>query len=190
MKRYLNKKLTIAVVIVFIISGILGYILTNQLMTEDFVENLIENLRYIFDQEGNISLLPLFLNNVKATSIAIIMGFIPFLYLPFLSSALNGMIIGVVLKFSAFQGQSPVKTFVIGILPHGIFELTAIFLSLSIGVSLSHTLTRGILKKPTPTIEDFLKAAIRTYITVIIPLLAVAAGIETFIVPRLIQIFM
>jgi MFS family permease len=74
-------------------------------------------------------------------------------------------------------------TAIMTILPHGILELPAIFLGTSIGISLGlHPLAR-LRGKTELTLFSELGHALRIYLSVIIPLLLIAAAVEVFVTP-------
>lgn len=141
--------------------------------------------------DGTISAPLLFLNNLKACLIAMATGLIPFLFLPVLVLGVNAAVMGAVASMYRMAGMSVASMYLFGILPHGIFELPAILLSISMGLYLCYCLVkricegrynRGIVKKALGNI-------LRTLLTLIIPLLAVAAVIETYVTPILMNHF-
>ena len=141
--------------------------------------------------DGTISAPLLFLNNLKACLIAMATGLIPFLFIPVLVLGVNAAVMGAVASMYRMAGMSVVSMYLFGILPHGIFELPAILLSISMGLYLCYCLVkricegrynRGIVKKA-------LGNMLRTLLTLIIPLPAVAAVIETYVTPILMNHF-
>ena len=86
----------------------------------------------IVQEDGSFDVLALFGNNLRAMVLSILYGFIPFLYLPALSMGVNAAIIGMLAAM--IDGQWLLLA--AGILPHGIFELPALFLSLAAGLCL------------------------------------------------------
>ena len=84
----------------------------------------------IVQEDGSFSVLALLGSNVRAMVLSALYGFIPFLYLPALSLGLNAAIIGML----AAMMQERWLLFAAGILPHGIFALPALVLSLAAGL--------------------------------------------------------
>ncbi len=120
----------------------------------------------------------IFLNNLRVVAIAGILSFITFGVFSEIVIYVNGIIVGVVVAlFSFFPNVSGFWIFVTGILPHGIFEILALILSLSFAHRLSPT-KKGV--------SEFLPY-LRSYI-VVIPLLLIAAIIEITITPRIMTI--
>ena len=128
---------------------------------------------------------PLLFNNLRVSLSTILVGFVPFLYLPFAFSFVNGLLIGIVLKWIYFQGLSPLRGLFLGILPHGIFEFAGLFLAFAAGLALCHSLTKKILKKDSPPIKDVALSCVKTYFYAIVPLFIVAALVECNITPLL-----
>lgn len=96
----------------------------------------------IVQEDGSFSVLALLGSNVRAMVLSALYGFIPFLYLPALSLGLNAAIIGMLAAM--MQGQW--LLFAAGILPHGIFELPALVLSLAAGLCLCQNINHYIRK--------------------------------------------
>jgi len=120
----------------------------------------------------------IFLNNLRVVVIAGILSFITFGVFSEIVIYVNGIIVGIVVAlFSYLPNVSGFKIFVTGILPHGIFEILALILSLSFAHRLSPT-KKGV--------SEFLPY-LRSYI-VVIPLLLIAAIIEIIITPRIMAI--
>jgi len=120
----------------------------------------------------------IFLNNLRVVAIAGILSFITFGVFSEIVIYVNGIIVGVVVAlFSYLPNVSGFWIFVTGILPHGIFEILALILSLSFAHRLSPT-KKGV--------SEFLPY-LRSYI-VVIPLLLIAAIIEITITPRIMTI--
>ena len=120
----------------------------------------------------------IFLNNLRVVAIAGILSFITFGVFSEIVIYVNGIIVGVVVAlFSYLPNVSGFWIFITGILPHGIFEILALILSLSFAHRLSPT-KKGV--------SEFLPY-LRSYI-VVIPLLLIAAIIEITITPRIMTI--
>ena len=101
---------------------------------------------------------------------------------------INTAVIGVVLAVVAFLGYSPLQVTLLGILPHGIFEIPALILSsaavLHIGIALvtprvQQTLGEVLIE----SIADWLKIGLG----LVLPLLTIAAVIETWVTPLLLS---
>ncbi|MDO5712986.1 MAG: stage II sporulation protein M [Tissierellia bacterium] len=171
----------------FIISIIIGYLGATEESAKSFIQSFMESKEFLFKDNGQISPLALFKNNVLASLFMFLGGLIPFLFLPFIFLLVNGHIIGLALKYSAIKGASPFKVFVFGILPHGVFELTAIFLSVTMGIYLCFHLSKKILKKEYLPIKTLFKKYLMIFLTKVVPLLVLAAFAEVYLTPMLLQ---
>jgi stage II sporulation protein M len=138
-----------------------------------------------------ISISLIFWHNVRAIAIIALLGLFSFGVLGVLFYLTNMGIIGGVLGLLKAFGFSPFLLAVYGILPHGIFELPALILSsaaiLHIGVSL---VTPAAHKTLGETILENLADWVKINLGIVIPLLAIAAVVETWITPFLLISFM
>lgn len=139
----------------------------------------------IVRDDGSFSALALFGNNLRAMVLSTLYGFIPFLYLPALSMGVNAILLGMVA--SSVNGQWLLLA--AGILPHGIFELPALCLSLAAGQCLCQNINRYIRKNEKGIMKPLLLNILRVTGLVVIPLLVVAAIIESYVTPAVMQLF-
>ena len=147
----------------------------------------------IVRDDGSFSALALFGNNLRAMVLSTLYGFIPFLYLPALSMGVNAILLGMVA--SSVNGQWLLLA--AGILPHGIFELPALVLFCAAGLYLCSRVTarvRGdkevrILRTLSEVSTLFLYVILRVTGLVVIPLLVVAAIMESYVTPAVMQLF-
>ena len=140
----------------------------------------------IVRDDGSFSALALFGNNLRAMVLSTLYGFIPFLYLPALSMGVNAILLGMVA--SSVNGQWLLLA--AGILPHGIFELPALCLSLAAGLCLCQNINRYIRKNEKGFMKPLLLNILRVTGLVVIPLLVFAAIMESYVTPAVMQLFM
>jgi stage II sporulation protein M len=127
-------------------------------------------------------------HNLQAILVILLLGLFSFGVLGILMYILNMGIIGATLALVGAVGVLPVRVGVIGILPHGIFEIPALILASSaiqyIGI---------ILVTPCPqlTLGEVLIEAIADWSRIgfglVLPLLTIAAIIETWVTPVLLS---
>ena len=139
----------------------------------------------IVRDDGSFSALALFGNNLRAMVLSTLYGFIPFLYLPALSMGVNAILLGMVA--SSVNGQWLLLA--AGILPHGIFELPALCPSLAAGLCLCQNINRYIRKNEKGIMKPLLLNILRVTGLVVIPLLVVAAIMESYVTPAVMQLF-
>ena len=139
----------------------------------------------------------IFLNNSIASLICILSGLIPFLFLPIIGLLRNGIVVGVITSISHVKGFKVLPVLLFSAAPHGIFELPAIFYSTSLGVYLCLRMSKKILNLEKEELTTLFSEGnldyrseeqiplftrlFKTYIGVIVPLMMLAAIIETFI---------
>jgi uncharacterized membrane protein SpoIIM required for sporulation/ABC-type transport system involved in multi-copper enzyme maturation permease subunit len=127
-------------------------------------------------------------HNLRAILVILFFGLFSFGILGALVYLLNFGVIGAVLALESALGNSLWKMIVFGILPHGIFELTALILSsatiLYIGIALltprSH---RTIGETLIESLADWLKIGLG----IVLPLITLAAAIEAWVTPGLLS---
>ncbi len=140
----------------------------------------------IVQEDGSFNVLALFANNLRAMVLGILYGFIPFLYLPALALGVNAAILGMLA--SLIDGQWLLLA--AGILPHGIFELPALFLSLAAGLCLCKNINAYIRKNEKGIMKPLLLNILRVTVLLVLPLLVIAAVMETYVTPALMQLFL
>ncbi len=141
------------------------------------------------------------LNNLRADFLLCLAGLIPF----FLPSAyflfLNGGMIGLVLAMMAKMNLPVIKLFSTDIMPHGMIELPTFIFTAGFALSLSSQMTKRIIrKKPVlttrtgdlfghidqtvlPNRREAFGDILRLLAGVILPLVVIAAFLETFVTP-------
>ena len=140
----------------------------------------------IVQEDGSFNVLALFTNNLRAMLLGVLYGFIPFLYLPALALGVNAAILGMLA--SLIDGQWLLLA--AGILPHGIFELPALFLSLAAGLCLCKNINVYIRKNEKGVMKPLLLNILRVVVLLLLPLLVIAAVMETYVTPALMQLFL
>jgi len=131
----------------------------------------------------------LFLSNARAMIVFLFTGLFSFGTLGLALFMVNFVLVGGILGAAQLVGFSPVLTFVVGILPHGIFELTAVVIAtaamLKVGAQLVSTNTdKSLGETVLVSLADWLKV----FLGLVVPLLAVAAVIEIYVTPALIKL--
>ena len=125
----------------------------------------------------------IFVNNSVKTLLAILLGLI-FAVIPTFFLIVNGAALGVVMSLST-QSRGLWKS-LLSILPHGVLELTAVFLGTAIGIMLGVSVLRRLIGKHQARIGTELGQAFKFFYSVIVPLLLFAAGVEAYVTTALI----
>ena len=89
---------------------------------------------------------------------------------------------------SSISNKVGMKFTLIAILPHGIFELSAIFACLGMGIMLGYKIMLKRCEEPEATCSNLVKRCQIIFAKYIIPLYLVAAIIEGYVTPAIIQL--
>ncbi len=173
----------------FAVSVLAGYLAGhfNPEIAEQMMGQFEESYGWIADESPLVIMLFIFANNTLNSFIAMLLGVVFGLW-PILFILINGFFIGVVV----FDATREISIFIIlaALIPHGIIELPMIFISAAIGLRLGYLTFLKISKKMEISIQQELFQAVRFFIKLIIPLLFIAALIETFVTTAIIFILM
>jgi stage II sporulation protein M len=125
----------------------------------------------------------IFLNNALKAFMVIIgglaLGTIPVIFL-----LVNGAALGFVLAHAAL-GRG-LGAALVAILPHGIFEITAILLATSSGLWLARAVANKIFGNREASVSMEFARALKLFLRVVVPLLAFAAIVEAFVTAALV----
>lgn len=143
----------------------------------------------VMDENGSFSALSLLGNNARAMVLGVLYGFIPFLYLPALSLGVNAMLLGLMAAYFTNNGVS-LLVYLAGILPHGIFELPALVVSLTCGIYLCSRINIYIRRNIKGMMLPAVKNIARTVVVIVLPLLVLAAVVEAYVTPAVMQLFL
>ena len=154
----------------------------------NYFSQMIQNSNIITD-EGAIRFGALLGNNLRAAVFSVLYGFIPFLYLTALAVGMNALILGVLAAYYVSNGTSLLIYFA-GVLPHGVFELSALLITFALGLLLCRRITQYIRKNTKGMMKPLLCNIARSFVMHVVPLLVVAAVVETYITPAVLALFM
>ena len=130
----------------------------------------------------------LFLNNTRAVTLIFFAGLFSFSVLGVLLYMLNIGIIGGLFGLFQLLGIQPWPIFLAGVVPHGVFEIPALMIGsavvLYMGVAI---VTPQTGKSMGEVILELFADWAKIFIGLVVPLLAVAAMIEAYITPTLLQ---
>ncbi len=163
-----NKRLFVYFALtVFILSGIIGALIYPETVIEEFL-TLQEQ---VISQPDFFIFLRIFVQNTFVCALLAFGGLLT--AIPTLIILIfNGYVLGILFRF--FSEQTSIFYILIGIIPHGVFELTAVFLAsgwgLYMGFSLKDELWVAKLKKTAK------------FFVYLLPLLLLAAIIETALI--------
>ncbi len=134
----------------------------------------------------DISFQYIFSNNIKAIGMILVLGLVSFGVLGVIVYIGNIGLIGAVLALVKIIGYSPSQIALSGILPHGIFELPAIILS---SAAVLHIVIMLVTPNSQKSLGEVLIESVADWVKIslglALPMLAIAAAIETWVTPNL-----
>lgn len=172
-------------VALFALTSIMGYLAAE--LDPEVASNWtkeLEMLKWIMDQPPILIMIIIFLKNLLSCAMAVLLG-LGLGLVPLLVVTSNGFLLGIV-SYGAIQ-KVGVLYLLAGILPHGIIELPTVLLSIAIGFRLGHLLVLTLLREEADLAGET-RMAVHFLLHWIMPLLLVAAAIETFITPVVISV--
>ena len=196
--QHLRESLAI-VLLIGIVSVIFSYIwvIANVPAYVDLTPDRIDRIKTMvatnltdLDIAGNGLPAPvLFFHNARATVVILLLGIISFGTLGLAVFIVNLGLVGGVLGAASLVGFSPWLTFVAGVLPHGVFELTAVIFATAAMLKAGAQL---VTPQPDKSVGEVLILSLadwfRVFIGLVLPLLLVAAFIEIYLTPVLLKL--
>lgn len=192
-----NKRFFLAASLLFFGGMVLGYVQSAALepMVTQLMKQLEEIIERIQENGGGpaATFWVIFSNNVASALMMMAMG-VFFGLFPIIGMLTNGVLLGYVFSTYSTLGISPWLIFAAGILPHGIFELSAVFLAAGFGMRLGGLVLRsiGLLYQPGKAglvknaWYDTLKQFPAAVLSVIV-MLFVAGVVESVVTPAILQ---
>jgi stage II sporulation protein M len=176
--KYINdsKNFIYFSIFLFLFFSLVSFFLPIPEIIEKEILKVLDNLIKQTEGKGLFGLVNfIFLNNILSSCLGIFLGIFLGFY-SILSSILNGYILGFV--FSLVYLKNGFLS-LLNILPHGIFELPAIFISFGLGIKIGSFIFQKSKKK---FLIESLVNSFFVFLFIIIPLLIVAAIIEGSII--------
>ncbi|MCK5044040.1 stage II sporulation protein M [Candidatus Pacearchaeota archaeon] len=167
-----SKKFIYSVVIIFFIFSIVGFFIP----APEFIgEEILRFIQGLIEKTSNMSAFELikflFVNNLQSGFYGLFFGVVLGIF-PLIAAVANGYMLG----FVASMSVQSTGTFVLWrLLPHGIFELPAIFISLGLGLKLGMFIFH---KKKSLVFREYFTNSLRVFLLVVVPLLLIAGIIE------------
>lgn len=171
-----SKKFIFVIIGVFLFFTLVGFFIPAPSSISAWIANYIKS---IVNETSGFSLIQmisfLFFNNLKSSLAGMIFGVFLGIF-SILVALFNGYILGFVLSESVKANGILILW---KLLPHGIFELSAVFISLGLGLRMGINVLFN--KKKGGLKNDFYNS-LRVFLFVVIPLLIIAAIIESLLI--------
>lgn len=134
----------------------------------EFIEELLEKTQGM--SHGELIKF-IFLNNLQSSFYGMIFGVLLGIF-PMIAAIANGYLLGFVASISVENGGFLILW---RLLPHGIFELPAVFISLGLGLKFGMFIFQ---KRKLESFKEYFFNSLRTFLLIVIPLLIIAGIIE------------
>lgn len=172
-------------VLIFLVTAVMGYFAAaaDSALAANWIKEL-EMFKWILSLNPLLIMLAIFLKNFLACAMSVLLG-LGFGLVPLIVLTTNGFMIGVV-SYSIIHKQG-LLYLMAGIVPHGIIELPTILLGISLGFRLGYLLALTILGEKVDLAGET-RIAVHFLVRWFLPLLFLAAAIETFITPLAISV--
>lgn len=162
-----------AIALVFVCGLFIGFAYSDSFkFLDEFLKQLISQIKGLNLMD---TILFIFRNNTTSAFFGLFLGIVLGIF-PLLNTISNGIILGYVLK-GVWIDSGIANLW--RILPHGIFELPAIFISLALGLRLGMSI---FSKKSRKEFFSRIKNSFIIFVMVVLPLLLVAAIIEGILI--------
>ncbi|MEG1798337.1 MAG: stage II sporulation protein M [Clostridium sp.] len=179
------KKFFVLTIILFFGTALITFIIFN--VFPDNVSSLIEKMAQSYNIDADPFTLKesiiIFLHNFTVCVFSIFFGMIPFVFIPAFTCISNGYALGLVLASYSILKENVFLVLLTGVVPHAIFEIPVILYSFSIGIWLCKRNTRYLITKKES--DGHAAQIIKAFKFIVIPALLIAALIETFVTPIL-----
>ena len=163
-------------VLFFVIFFFVGFFLPAPESINKWIFEFVSELLKKTENMGFLELFGfIFFNNMQSGFFSMMLGSF-FGILPLLSTIANGYIIGFI---SSATVQEAGFNSLWRLFPHGIFELPAVFISFGLGIKFG---TFIFQKNKKEAFKEYLINCLRVFIMIIIPLLIIAAVIESSLI--------
>ncbi|MDO8528831.1 MAG: stage II sporulation protein M [Nanoarchaeota archaeon] len=167
-----SKIFIYAIIVIFFTFALIAFFVP---VPESIIEQIRKIIEELLKQTQGMSFSELtgfiILNNVQTSFLGMIFGIVLGIF-PLLLAMSNGYLLGFVSKLSV---NTDGFLSLWRLLPHGIFELPAVFISLGLGMKIGSFLFQ---KKKLKSLKEYSLNSLKVFFFVVIPLLIIAGIIE------------
>ena len=173
----------------WVIINVPAYVNLSPERVSEFRTLIADNLSNVDVLQERLPAPVLFFHNARTTVIFLLLGLVSFGTLGLTLFIGNIALVGGVMGAAQLVGYSPLLAFVAGILPHGIFELSAIVLATAAMLKVGAQL---VTPQPDKGLGEVLLIALadwfRVFVGIVLPFLAIAALIEIYVTTEFIKL--
>ena len=167
-----SRNFIYSIILIFFAFFLIGFFLP---VPAEIAQQILKFIEELLKQTENMNQLEItrfiFFNNLQSSFTGMIFGIFLGIF-PMVVAMLNGYILG----FVALLSVSNEGIFVLWrLVPHGVFELPAVFISLGLGLKFG---TFIFQKNKSESFRNYFWNSIKTFVFIVLPLLVIAAIIE------------
>ena len=188
--------IVVGIAIITVVSSYAWVVINVPKFIEITPQRVQEIQGYVSANLGNLDILDesapapwIFLSNVRTLVAFLVAGLLSFSTLGLALFILNMSLIGGVLGGASLIHFSPLVVFSVAILPHGLFELTAVFLATAAVLRAGAVL---VTPQPDKSMGEVFLLSLadwfRVFLGLVVPLLAIAAVVEVYVTPQIIKL--
>ena len=181
-----NKKYFFIAMLVFVVGLVMGFMLPSE-MQQQILDSAIEFISGITEDKTMGELVSIiFFNNLKVNFYMVLFGvFIGIVPLLILLS--NGALIGIIFDVfgKTFRDNCLWVIALVTLLPHGIIEIPTFFISAGIGFKIGFQWLFPEYGGRLKSVYHAFQKGLWVFVFLVIPLVLLAAAVETFITPFL-----
>jgi len=167
-----SKNFIYLIIAVFFVFAFVGFFIpVPDAVAEQILHFIQELLEKIQGMNQNELISFIFFNNLQSSFFVMVFGVFLGIF-PVVGAILNGYLLGFVASMGVGEGGVSV---LLRLLPHGIFELPAVFISLGLGLKLG---TFVFQEEKIHSLKKYFWNSLRIFFFIVIPLLILAAIIE------------
>ena len=174
---------------IWVVENVPAYIDLTPERIDEFRTFIADNLTNLDSLGERLPAPVLFYHNARTTVAFLLLGLVSFGTLGLTLFIGNIALVGGVLGAAQLVGYSPLLAFAVGILPHGIFELSAILLATAAMLKVGAQL---VTPQPDKSLGEILLLSLvdwfRVFVGIVLPFLALAALIEIYLTPLFIKL--
>lgn len=167
-----SRKFIYIIIAIFFIFVLIGFFIPTPEFVFNYIVKFIEELMEKTQGMSQGQLISfIFFNNLQSSFFGIFFGILLGIF-PVIITIVNGYLLGFV---SLITIEAKGSLVLLRILPHGIFELPAVFISLGLGLKLGTFIFK---KKKIVFLKQYFWNSMRVFLLFVIPLLLIAGIIE------------
>lgn len=167
-----SKNFIYIIIAIFFVFALVGFFVP---VPDSIAEQILNFIKELIERTQGMSQLELikfiFFNNLQSSFFGMIFGVLLGIF-PVIAIIINGYLLGFVALISVESGGFLVLW---KLLPHGVFELPAIFVSLGLGLKFG---TFIFQEDKIESFKEYFWNSLRVFLFIIIPLLIIAGIIE------------